>query len=291
MIFTPTWLVNGLDAITPQCAEAIQAQVVEGGFEWVIGRDNPYNVPDHRNVLYQYRRAREIFMAGNFEAFLAVEHDMVLPDAGAAQRMMNTPGADVVYGVYVLRHGMNVLSAWQYVNDRNLGMSLSIYPAELREAVAAKAWRVSGAGFGCTLIRRHVLERLPFRDGGENDTMQICPDLPFAEDAIRAGFISMARFDVLVTHLHNGRAIHPLEEIVAMQYVARETVNAIAAGRWIHLEAGQKITLSSAEAADLARCGYIQDEEDDLTQVERAVIGPEETAVAPAQKKTRRKRA
>ena len=208
MIFTPTWETDEGNAIRPECAEAIRAQVVEGGCEWIIGTHNPFPQPDNRNVLAQYQRAREIFLSDGYEAMLTVEHDSVLPDEHATQRMLDTD-ADVVYGVYILRHNLRQLNAWQYIGQHHLGGSLSYNFKEFRQARTARAWRVCGAGFGCTLFRRHVLEQIPFRPVGADSFV---PDVPFAEDALRAGFVSMARFDVPVKHWDNGQWLNPFPE-------------------------------------------------------------------------------
>src|SRR3972149_4864281 len=78
----------------------------------------------------------------------AGESAHALPDPGAVQRMLDTPG-DVVYAPYLLRHGWPVLSTWQYINDRNLGMSLSNYRDELERAVRQGGWRICGAEGEC----------------------------------------------------------------------------------------------------------------------------------------------
>ncbi len=253
MIFTPTWVENGRDAILPVCREMIQAQRIECPWTWMVGRENPYPIGDHRNVLHQYQRARELFLAGGYEALLTVEHDCVLPDPGAVQRMLDTPGA-VIYAPYVLRHGKPMLSTWQWINRRNLGMSLTNYPRELARARARIVHRISGAGMGCTLFRRAALEAIAFEaSGGRNP----CPDLGFAEAALRAGFESFGRFDVPVAHWNGERLLYPFEEMVMKKYLARETLNAALSGRFVHLVAGHEIELSEEEAAEAQRMGYI----------------------------------
>ena len=54
----------------------------DGVLDWVVSKDNPYPVPDHRNVLAQYRVARERCISEGYDALLTVEHDMVLPNLG-----------------------------------------------------------------------------------------------------------------------------------------------------------------------------------------------------------------
>ena len=254
MIFTPTWLTEaGEDAIHPACRESIEAQEVDGRVRWVIGRENPFPIPDHRNVLHQYRLAREMFLAGDDDALLTVEHDQRLPDPGAAQRMLETPG-DVVYAPYLLRHGRPVLSTWQYINNRNLGMSLALYPRELEQARRAGVWRICGAGFGCTLFRRRVLEAIEFAPSTASNPS---PDLGFAEAALRAGFVSYGRFDAPVAHYARGRWLDPFEVFDMSKYIATQNVNVMAAGRFIRLKAGEMVELSEEEANDLLRVGYV----------------------------------
>ena len=76
------------------------------------------------------------------------------------------------------------------------------------------------------------------------------------------------------------------------EYVGVETVNAIAAGRFMTLVECEKVNLSQAEADDLLRAGYIKtsDVETNATgAVEAAALTPSETATAPAQKAVNRK--
>lgn len=257
MIFTPTWRDPQTHqlAMHPACKASIekQAEQFDGHVVWVIGEENPHPIGDYRNVLHQFQFARDLFLAGRFDALLTVEHDNELPD-NALQLLCDTPG-DVIYAPYVLRHGMRMLSTWQYINDRNLGMSLSIYPFELARYKAAGVGRVSGVGNGCTLFRRHVLERLPFRDVG--DGKNYCPDIPFAEDALREGYVSMGRFDVPVGHWEDGKRLMPYEEAASVVYIAQETCNAMADGQVLHLVAGQEYHLTPIQAADLIRAGYL----------------------------------
>lgn len=256
LIFTPTWKVKRGTAIWPECRRSIREQQIDGDWTWRIGTDNPHPIGDHRNVLHQYQQAQAEFLAGSYATLLTVEHDMALPDSGAVQRMIDTPG-DVVYAPYLLRHGLHVLSTWQYINNRNLGMSLSNYPDELRRARQAGAWRICGAGFGCTLFRRRVLEALAWTHYGDGKNW--CPDLRFATDALRAGFNQVGRFDVPVSHRAGQQILHPFGGIDVTKYLSRVGQNAILAGRFVVLRRGEEIDLTPDEAADAARLGFIDD--------------------------------
>jgi hypothetical protein len=209
LIVTPTWLdeATGAAALHPEVAAAIEAQQLrdEWQFDWRVTLDNPYPIGDHRNVLHQYQQAREYFLQHDYAALLTVEHDNLLPDAGAVQRLLDTPG-DVIYAPYLLRHDPMRLSAWKFRGTHALGQSLSNYPRDLRNARQEIIWRVSGAGMGCTLFRRNAIEAVPFEASAKSNP---CPDLGFALKALQAGLESFGRFDVPVKHYHDGVWLDP----------------------------------------------------------------------------------
>lgn len=196
LVFTPTWeLPDGTLAMRPECENTVFMQRVDGVLDHHIGRANPFPIGDHRNVLAQYQWAQREFLSGTWDALLTFEHDHMLPDTDAVQRLLETPG-DIVYAPYLLRTS-KTLSLWQYLPGGQIGASLSGYPRELAQARADRICRVAGVGFGCTLIKREVLQMIPLRESGARDA---CPDLAFARDAARLGFVSLGRLDVPVSH-------------------------------------------------------------------------------------------
>jgi hypothetical protein len=264
MVFTPTWIAaDGNMAIRPECRASVEKQEFEGEIVWEIGVYNPYPGQSHRNVLAQYQRGRETFLKSDCDALLLFEHDMTMP-ANAAQRLWAEVerGAGAAYGVYMLRHGTWVLNTWEYVNDYALGESLSLYPERLAAAREAGVVRICGCGFGCTLVRREVVERFPFRDGGGN---QFSPDIPFAWDLLYAGVVSVGVMDVACDHFDGelrlrpfGGAMANMVEVVAMQDVVvldgRETKK---------LAKGRTYTVGRVLAQDLLRAGYVVVREDE----------------------------
>ena len=142
LVFTPT--ID--DQLRPETGSSIAAQKTDIPFVWEVSDHNPFPGQKAANVVAQYQRGREMCLAGEFDAMLTVEHDMVIPPDTIDK--LYTTDAPVVFGVYTLRHGMKVLNAWQYQGNNNIGMSLSLYPAEVRQA-RARGWaQVSGVGWG-----------------------------------------------------------------------------------------------------------------------------------------------
>jgi hypothetical protein len=277
LVFTPTWVTaSGEYAMRAECQAAIWAQEFDGELEYKVGTDNPYPIGEHRNVTHQYQTAQGLLLAGDYDALVTVEHDNVLPDSGAIQRLYNSPG-DVVYGVYQLRHNAQCLNTWQYINDRNLGMSLSHYPDELARYRRDGIGRICGCGMGATLFRRNALHAIPFRGEG-------APDINFAEDALRAGLLSMGRFDVPVGHFDGDVLLDPYATEEKMRVLAVETVNAIAGGAFVRLVAGEVYDLLPRVAADLLRCGYITSLPG---EPETAMMGTPEVAMMPKPKSKR----
>ena len=246
LIATPTY-GNALHTAT---AASIEAQDTPG-WEWRQYKANRYPAPDSRNVLEQYRAIREDFLAGEWDALLTVEHDMVIPPH--ALRSLWGTGAPVAYGVYLLRHGANVLNAWEYIGDHAMGESYTLRGNGPTMGVV----RVSGVDNGCTLIRRYVVERLPFHDGGNPGQS---PDVPFALDCLREGIPQVAHFDVRCGHYHEGKLLMPFaDEANALRKMkCLVSVVALVGGRPVRLEAGQEYEIPNYEVDDLVRAGYVQ---------------------------------
>lgn len=277
LVFTPTYS----DLLRPETVASVAAQQFNGELVHEISDHNPYaGDRNMANVLAQYQRARQMALAGGYDGLLTVEHDMRIPPH-AAQTLWDTQ-ADVVYGVYVLRHGTRVLSAWRYENEMAMGMSLSLYPDDLARAQQRKIVRVSGVGFGCTLIHRRILESVPFR-GADNSG----PDMPFAGDCLRQGVLSVARFDVFCGHYQDGEwlTMSDLGDPVA-RFLPTADINANVNGASVRLTRNVYISLPTMTAQELQRAGYGV-----ITNGagrETAVAEERETAEAPIAKRAKR---
>lgn len=123
----------------------------------IVGGDD-YARPDW-TVTRKYQEARAVFLAGKWDAMLCIETDMILPpDALTQLAALDVP---VAMGLYVFRHGKKAWNAATWLEDKSW-RSLSDNPQTAR-AVWGDPVEVVGVGQGCTLIRRDVLETIPFR--------------------------------------------------------------------------------------------------------------------------------
>ena len=266
LLFCPTYkLDNGELAIRNETLESIsKIKVPEGvDLEVEISINNPYPIigirnVDNENTLHQYRYARQRILDGNYDYLFIVEHDMIIPE-DALVKMLATD-ADVVYGLYLFRQGKPLLNAARAVNSKWPDMSLTNFPEIVKKAREQGWIEVSGFGFGCTLIRRKVLETFEMR---RNEVVgSPCPDMPFAADCLKHGFKQICRFDVICGHIKpNGDILIPFKRGEAMSesikiYVMR-SFNANIGGKSVPYKEGDTAEMPSEYVDDYVRCGYI----------------------------------
>ena len=181
-----------------------------GPLTLVLQKDNPHVGEDARavgirNHSHQYQRGRELFLSGWYDAMLVIESD-IIPPRDTLKRLAALP-ADVAYGVYLFRgepghpRQVNILERYKGwpAQGRNVGEPLTargLYAAAVRAGVID----CSGSGLGCVLIRRHVIEAVPFgapKGAGHFDTT-------WTRAVYRAGFRMMADMNVRCGHVDPG---------------------------------------------------------------------------------------
>lgn len=194
MVFTPVYRLE------PETYEAIFNLEWDGPLTFVFQDDNPHHVPGNErktgveNHLHQYRRGRETFLAGRYDAMLCIESDIIPPPD--ALKKLAALDADLAYGVYMFRVSpiVNLFEAYNRPS-RNHGESFSIRhlwppPRQIMEC--------SGGGLGCVLIKRHVLEKHDFRLS--QPTSLVHCDSPFTGDCWQAGYDMRADTTVICGH-------------------------------------------------------------------------------------------
>lgn len=265
LLYCPTYTKsNGELAMRPETQESISALIIPDGVTLDIEVDtyNPLPVDTdrknkHENTLIKYRKARQRVLQEGYDALWTVEHDMIIPE-DALVKMLNTD-ADVVYGIYMFRHLTPMLNALRSTSGRYSDMSVSNFP-ELVAKGKRQGWlEVSGAGNGCTLIYRRVLEKIDFHRAVGGVPI---PDMPFATDCIQNGFKQIARFDVPCGHIKpDGTILWPLNKgggsVNKVKIYVYCTFNANIAGRSQHFEEGTETEIPKEYADDYVRAGFI----------------------------------
>lgn len=219
MVFTPVYRLES------ETVESVLNLSWDWAITWVLQRDNPVRIVGDLNKsgearrqgisnnLHQMQRARETFLQGRYDAMLVVESDIIPPrDALVRLAAMIEQGIDVAYGVYRFRTSdvINIFELYPVNNGLgpgNPGESLSIHPHLLRRALRLGVYPCSGAGFGCTLIRRRVLEAVEFR---VDERESAHADSYWIRDVLKAGFRSAAEMRVVCGHKdEEGRVLWP----------------------------------------------------------------------------------
>ena len=195
MVYTPVLRLE------PETVKAIFNLEWEGPLSLLFQRDNPSG-DAHEDVLHQYKRARELFLKGPYDAMMVIESDIIMP-VDTLQKLAALD-VDCAYGIYRFRKS-NVINAYERYpgNPRNEGESLSLHPDKLAAAMKNNQIRISGGGLGCVLIKRHVLEQIDFRMEPKG---AFC-DTYFNRDVMHAGMMQVADLTILCGHIDEDRSI------------------------------------------------------------------------------------
>jgi hypothetical protein len=219
LVFTP------ILRLEPETEKAIFSLEWDGVLSVLFQRDNPvdlppgllptytHDIPEERlvgiqNHLHQFQRGREIFLASQAEAMLVIESD-IIPPPDTLKRLAALE-CDVAYGCYMFRSGnpvVNVLERYYPwpAHANNIGESLTIRGL-WQDALAKGVVECSGSGFGCVLIRRHVLEAVPIR----LETGTVHCDTYWTMDVHRRGYKMLADTKVRCGHkTPDGRVLWP----------------------------------------------------------------------------------
>lgn len=162
-------------------------------------------------VTRKYQALQRVFLSGPWDALLTVEQDMLLPP-DALQRLarLARDGADIAYGLYVWRYAeQHWWNAHPKIETDAAGIpwfwSLTQFPADARR-VYGQPLIVAGLGLGCTLLTRHALTRLSFRQARADH----CCDTTLALDAQAEGLVQICDLGAVCGHrIDETRVIWP----------------------------------------------------------------------------------
>jgi len=178
----------------------------------VFGRADTAKYPDaqarNENITRKYNQARAMAITGGYDALLTIESDMVIPPL--ALERMSRIDADVVYGLYVSRHGKHSWLAFSELTGppaKYAGASFSASPDFCKEAWGSVV-ESAGVGLGCTLIHRPVLEAIEFR----NPDNLVANDWHFAMDAKAYGYRQVHDCGVVCGHMADGKTFWPTQD-------------------------------------------------------------------------------
>ena len=154
-------------------------------------------IEDYSDIMRKYQQARRMVLGGGFDALLTIEADMIVPEL-ALDRLASLD-ADVAYGLYCSRRQRHDWLVFTVVKEREA----SHLDKESCRAFYGCAIDSAGIGFGCTLIRREVLEELDFRmpSGGP------ATDWFFALDCLEKGYRQISDLGTVCGHMVDDKSI------------------------------------------------------------------------------------
>jgi hypothetical protein len=185
---------RAMDSILNQDWEwQLDHMFMSGGDRWLNGahvRSSAY-----LNLSRKYERAREIAVRCGYDAIWQAESDMVMPPD--ALKKLAQVDADIIYGLYVWRHGDPKWSCYTTL-DKRRGVSIIDEDVNL----ARKSWdRVidsKGVGNGCTFIRRSAFTEMEFHAPSNG---WVSCDWMMSLDAQRLGLQQKHHLGVVCGHI------------------------------------------------------------------------------------------
>jgi hypothetical protein len=174
------------------------------GLDHIIISGDDYHLDAYDAITHKYQRARTIFLAGDWDIFIALEDDMIIPPDGFLKLIaLYEAGADVGYSLCISRREGHHWNIFNTPIGYGGGFSLSRDP-DLARSYYGKRLPVFGGGLVFTMIRRRVLAKIPFRRGGK-----ACNDWYLALDAYDAGFKQVADLSNICGHVDGDIVLWP----------------------------------------------------------------------------------
>ena len=162
----------------------------------ILIKDNSKGNKDSRiNMLESLKYLAFKFLEGNYTHFFLVEADL-LPKQEIINELIKHD-KDVVSAVYPICKRKSIFNITQnfYLANNKTFSNLFVNPGFLDGTLKKVPL---GAGLGCILIKRKVLESIRFRSG------QWHPDIYFWQDLKAYGFQGYIDTSIIVKHYPNG---------------------------------------------------------------------------------------
>jgi hypothetical protein len=199
LVYTPLHPAYGIRKLSLESIMALK--LAKGTLTFAFERSPmPLSRMDFHDILAKYLGARRMVLEGHYDALLTVEADVVVPEL-ALERLIEL-NADVAYGLYCSRRIPHTWLIFTDVSEREA----TRLPRKYRELYFGSAVTTVGMGFGCTLIHRNALEKIPFRIQPSGCSC----DWFFALDCQEQGLLQVTDLGVVCGHyLNEHEVIYP----------------------------------------------------------------------------------
>jgi len=154
---------------------------------------NPYGEPEDlrtkiKNIVYNLNTARKYFLESNFQYFLSIESDVIVPSFAVKEFIKAE--SDITVGIYRLHSG-NLSCLKQ---EKNMD---EIHPIPLtRKDLSKRFIPIDWFSFGCMLLKKEVLEEIEF----EAD-FALLHDFAFSKRCKERGFKAICCTKVKCGHI------------------------------------------------------------------------------------------
>lgn len=177
--------------LIPSVLLGIHSLEFDGLLHWHFARGGDIAGQKSESCYHKAIEARQIALNGGYDALLIVDDDtLIQPDT---LRRLAAHEADIAYALYIRRDSGHYWTASHRIDER----ALEPYQARVDMCEAwGKTIEVAGVGTGCTLIRRPVLETIPFSRRGVFGY-----DWYLAVDAVKGGFRQVCDTSIPVGHV------------------------------------------------------------------------------------------
>jgi len=174
---------------------AIDKLIVPDGVETEIIRVDGYGIANARNKI------RQVVLDNNLDYVFFIDSDIIVPNNILAKLL--ALDADIATGIYVKKAMPTVTELYNWSLDKT-----KIVPVLLAEMSTIKnPVELAACGFGATLIKRQVLEKIRFKweevaSFNSNATTYESEDLQFCVDARKYDFKIVVDPELLCGHIH-----------------------------------------------------------------------------------------